>query len=66
LAASERPEAADDEIQWQLEHMNAEVRSALASLPLLGEDHAGPLGPGLLATGALAENIRRIQSNVRG
>ncbi|MDF2443730.1 MAG: hypothetical protein JWR01_1933 [Subtercola sp.] len=50
------------EIQWQLEHMSAPVRSALHSLPVLGEDPSGPLGPGLLASGVLGASIRSIQS----
>jgi hypothetical protein len=38
------------------------VRSALRRLPLLGEDSSGPLGSGLLASGALGANIRAVQS----
>lgn len=64
LAAPERADAADGEIRWQLEHMGAEVRSALARLPLLGEDSAGPLGSGLLASGELGAVIRRIQAAI--
>jgi hypothetical protein len=66
LAQPDRPDALDEEIRWQLEHMSAETRSALASLPLLGEDSAGPLGPGLLASGILGSIIRRIQADVDG
>ena len=50
------------EITWQLEHMTDPVRSALRLLPLLGTDTSGPLGPGLLASGILGENIRAIQA----
>lgn len=64
LGAPERPHALDDEIRWQLEHMSAEARSALATLPPLGEDSAGPLGSGLLASGILGSVIRRIQAAV--
>jgi hypothetical protein len=64
LGAPERPDAVDDEIRWQLEHVSAEARSALASLPSLGEDSAGPLGPGLLASGILGSIIRKIQAEV--
>ena len=64
LASPERPEALDDEIRWQLGQMSAEVRSALASLPALGEDSAGPLGKGLLASGMLGAIIRRIQTEL--
>jgi hypothetical protein len=65
LGAPARPAAVDEEIHWQLEHMSPEVRSALASLPLLGEDSAGPLGSGLLSSGILGDIIRRIQADVR-
>jgi hypothetical protein len=41
------------------------VRTALARLPLLGEDSSGPLGTGLLASGALGEAIRAIQAALR-
>jgi hypothetical protein len=50
------------EIRWQLEQMSQPVRVALRSLPLLGEDSSGPLGAGLLASGALGANIRVIQT----
>lgn len=64
LAAPEEAEAADDEIRWQLEHMSPEVSTALARLPALGTDPAGPLGTGLLATGALGSIIRRLQAGI--
>ena len=66
LDAPDRPEAIDDEIRWQLEHMAVEARSALRRLPPLGEDSAGPLGSGLLASGILASIIRRIQADLGG
>jgi hypothetical protein len=66
LGMPERPNAIDDEIRWQLEHMSAEARSSLACLPSLGEDSAGPLGPGLLASGSLGSTIRRIQADIVG
>jgi hypothetical protein len=52
------------EIAWQLEHMTEPVRSALRQLPLLGTDPSGPLGPGLLASGILGENIRAMQAGL--
>ena len=61
LAASDQPTAASDEISWQLKHMNAQVRARLRQLPPLGENSAGPLGPGLLSSGILGSNIRTIQ-----
>jgi hypothetical protein len=42
--------------------MNAQVRAALQQLPPLGEDSAGPLGSGLLASGLLGSIIRKIQA----
>ncbi|MFC5995500.1 putative immunity protein [Pseudonocardia hispaniensis] len=64
LAAPDRPEAADDEIRWQLTHMTAEVRAALRSLPPVGENRSGPLGPGLLASGQLGMIIRDLQAGL--
>jgi hypothetical protein len=64
LAAPDRPQAVDDEIRWQLEHMSGEARSALRRLPPLGRNSAGPLGSGLLASGILASIIRAIQADV--
>lgn len=64
LAAPDQPTAVADEIAWQLDHMSPEVRAALRQLPPLGEDSAGPLGPGLLASGILGSTIRAIQAAV--
>lgn len=62
LADPDRPEAATDEIRWQLEHITAEARQALRRLPPLGTNAAGPLGPGLLTSGVLASIVREIQA----
>lgn len=59
------PGTRDGEVRWQLDNMSAEVRRALQELPPLGTDSAGPLGAGLLATGALGEVIREIQAALR-
>ena len=64
LAAPERPEADQDEIRWQLEHLSPGARRALVTLPLLGEDSSGPLGPGLLASGVLGTHIRQLQASL--
>ena len=61
LAHPERPEAVHDEILWQLNHMSTEVRAALRTLPPVGENSSGPLGPGLLASGQLRTIIRDLQ-----
>ncbi|MFF1878492.1 putative immunity protein [Leifsonia sp. NPDC058230] len=64
LAAPDEPPAVSDEVAWQLEQMNARVKAALQQLPPLGEDSAGPLGPGLLASGILGSTIRTIQAAI--
>lgn len=64
LAAPDRPEAATEEIGWQLAHMPAEVRAALQTLPPIGENRSGPLGPGLLASGQLGEIIGALQARL--
>lgn len=66
LAAPDRADVREIEVRWQLAHMTPEVRAALGRLPDLGEDSAGPLGAGLLATGALAATIREIQAALIG
>ena len=53
------------EIAWQLRHLSPPVRTALTRLPLSGADSSGPLGTGLLASGALGETIRTLQSGLR-
>jgi hypothetical protein len=64
LAAPDRPEAVSDEIRWQLGHMSASARAALRQLPPVGENSAGPLGPGLLASGLLGMVIRELQASL--
>ncbi|MDQ0277779.1 hypothetical protein QO003_002082 [Arthrobacter silviterrae] len=64
LAAPDRPDAVGEEIRWQLDHVSDEVRGALRRLPPVGEDSAGPLGPGLLTSGILASIVRSIQAGL--
>lgn len=64
LANSDPPQAAQDEIRWQLTHMTAEVRAALRALPPVGENRSGPLGPGLLASGHLGLIISDLQIGI--
>jgi hypothetical protein len=66
LAAPERPEADSEEIGWQLASMSDEVRAALRTLPPVGENRSGPLGPGLLASGILGAIIRDLQAGLAG
>jgi hypothetical protein len=64
LAASDRPDAVNEEIRWQLGHVSAEARAALRLLPSVGENSSGPLGPGLLASGLLGTIIRDLQARL--
>lgn len=64
LADPQRPEAVDEEITRQLELMSAEARAALRTLPPVGENPSGPLGPGLLASGQLGSIIRDLQARL--
>ncbi|WP_040166434.1 putative immunity protein [Microbacterium gorillae] len=64
LAAPDAGVARVAELAWQLGRMSPAVRAALAKLPALGSDAAGPLGPGLLTRGAPAESIRALQAAI--
>jgi hypothetical protein len=64
LADPQRPEAVEEEIRWQVDHMSAEVRAALRTLPPVGQDPSGPLGPGLLSSGQLGSIIRDLQARL--
>ncbi len=64
LAGPERTGAVDDEIDWQAAHMSDAVRAALRSLPPVGQDRSGPLGPGLLASGQLGAIIAELQGRL--
>lgn len=58
------PDAGEGEIRWQLGHLSAPARVALGALPPVGENPAGPLGPGLLASGQLGPIIRTLQAEL--
>jgi hypothetical protein len=64
LAAPDRADAVTTEVRWQVDQMSPAVRAALGQLPRVGENRAGPLGPGLLATGLLGEIIGGLQASV--
>src|SRR5947209_17282958 len=64
LAARDQPDAVRKEIRWQLGHMSAPVKAALRQLPPVGENPAGPLGPGLLASGLLGKVIQDLQAGL--
>jgi hypothetical protein len=64
LAHPDWPGAVEEEMRWQLDHMSADVRSALGALPPVGENSSGPLGPGLLASGQLGTITRDLQAGL--
>ena len=64
LANRDRPQAVEDEIRWQIDHMSAQVRAALRALPAVGTNRSGPLGPGLLSSGQLGTIIRDLQARL--
>ncbi|MCB1247611.1 MAG: hypothetical protein KDB69_10120 [Acidimicrobiia bacterium] len=65
LSRADDPGAAESEIVWQVAQMPTEVRTVLNRLPAVGEDTSGPLGPGLLATGAIGSIVVRVQTALR-
>jgi hypothetical protein len=64
LASPNEAQAVAAEVRWQLTQMSPPVRAALQQLPPLGANRAGPLGPGLLASGVLGTVIRELQSGL--
>jgi hypothetical protein len=62
LAAPDQRVAVAQEIRWQLSHMSAPVKAALRLLPPIGDNSAGPLGPGLLASGLQGTIMRDLQA----
>ncbi|WP_315108646.1 putative immunity protein [uncultured Microbacterium sp.] len=64
LKHPEAPDARAAEVRWQLAHLSPDAAAALRTLPPLGTDPAGPLGPGLLSSGPLGEVIREIQAHL--
>jgi hypothetical protein len=54
----------DAEAAWQIDQLTPAVAKALARLPALGTDGAGPLGAGLLTSVVLGHHIRRLQTAV--
>ncbi|MGN6325111.1 putative immunity protein [Pseudolysinimonas sp.] len=66
LAAQDPAAAAAAEVAAQLALLTPDARAALARLPRVGKDIAGPLGPGLLGSGELAAIIRELQDGIAG
>lgn len=56
--------AATEEVDWQVAHASPAVSAALRSLPTVGENRSGPLGPGLLASGQVGAIIRELQARL--
>ena len=64
LSRPDRPGAREAEISWQLQRLSPEAAAVLRALPAVGVDTSGPLGPGLLSSGAVGEIIRELQSQL--
>ncbi len=64
LASPDDADVVSAEFRWQLASMTEGVRAALRSLPRVGEDTSGPLGPGLLGSGELGAHIAMIQDTL--
>ena len=64
LASSDSDEAGRAELQWQLSTMDDRVRDALREIPEVGVDPSGPLGRGLLTSGALGAHIGALQQAI--
>lgn len=62
LTVPGQPDVIATEIRWQFDRLSEEARAALKRLPPVGETRSGPLGPGLLSSGALREIICVIQA----
>ena len=54
LAEPNRPEALEEEIRWQLDHMSTRVRALSEPSPLLARIRQALLGPGLSLQGSSA------------
>ncbi len=65
LAEPDRPDALEQEVRWQLAHLSAAGATALRLLPPVGENSAGPLGPGLLASGLLGRVVAELQAGLQ-
>jgi hypothetical protein len=66
LADPSEPDAREREMGWQLQRVSAELAQALRTLPAVGTDRSGPLGPGLLSTGDIGPIIRELQERFAG
>ena len=65
LAHADQPHIVAREIDWQVGQLVPALRAALCTLPPIGQDRSGPLGPGLLASGQLGQLIGQLQAALR-
>lgn len=65
LAAPDNPTTIADEIRWQIKHASVDLLHALNTLPPIGQDRSGPLGPGRLATGEMGKIIKKLQAGIQ-
>jgi hypothetical protein len=61
LADPGHPGAVTKEIRWQIGHLSPSAQAALRRLPPVGISKAGPIGPGLLASGQLGAIVAELQ-----
>lgn len=64
LAHPDQPDIVENEIDWQVRQLSAALRKALGTLPLIGQNRSGPLGPGLLAAGQMGQIIGKLQAMI--
>ena len=64
LAAGDDPDVTRSTARRQAAAATGAVARALASLPALGADRSGPLGPGRLSGGQVGDAIRVIQAEL--
>ena len=64
LASMKRQDAVAEEIRRQLALLSPAARAALRQLPLVGASKAGPIGPGLLASGKLGVVVAELQTRL--
>jgi hypothetical protein len=61
LADPGHPAAVTEELRWQIANLSPPARAALRRLPPVGVSKAGPIGPGLLASGQLGGIVAELQ-----
>lgn len=64
LASPDLRDAIADEIRWQIGLLSPAAQAALRRLPPVGTSRAGPIGPGLLASGQLGLIVAELQARL--